>query len=117
MKHGINRKKLSKKSSHRISLLRNLSKSLINFGMVKTTLYKAKVLRSFIEKIITKSRLNSLHNKRLVIAKLGSNYQEIYKLTTVIAKKYLKRNGGYIKITKISYRKGDCSSMAILKLV
>jgi large subunit ribosomal protein L17 len=71
MNHKINQKKLSRKGKHRTILLRNLVKSMISSERIKTTVAKAKELRKFIEKLITRSKNDSLHNKRIVSAKLG----------------------------------------------
>ena len=75
MRHGISGRKLNRKSSHRIALLKNLSKSLIVNEQIETTLPKAKDLRPFVEKILTMGKTNTLHSKRKVLAHLGDQSQ------------------------------------------
>lgn len=117
MKHRIYKKKISRKTNHRISLLRNLSKSLINCKRIKTTLAKAKELKKFIEKLITRAKKNSLHNRRIVISNLASNSKEISLLFQKISPKYCERHGGYVRIIKTGYRYGDSAPMALIEFI
>ena len=117
MIHKRNKSKLSRRSAHRTSLLRNLCKSLINCEQITTTLPKAKCLRSVIEKLITIGKKNSLHSRRQLISKLGGSLKETDKIINVLSPKYKERKGGYTRVIKAGYRKGDCAPMAIIQLV
>ena len=116
MRHGIAGRKLNRKSSHRIALLKNLSKSLIVNEQIETTLPKAKDLRPFVEKILTLGKLNTLHSKRRVLSYLGDQ-SLVNKVFDVLAKRYSKRNGGYVRIIKSGFRYGDSAPKAIIELV
>ena len=116
MRHGISGRKLNRKSSHRIALLKNLSKSLIVNEQIETTLPKAKDLRPFVEKILTMGKSNNLHSKRKVLAHLGDQ-SLVNKVFDVLAKRYSKRNGGYVRIIKSGFRYGDSAPKAIIELV
>ena len=116
MRHGIAGRKLNRKSSHRIALLKNLSKSLIVNEQIETTLPKAKDLRPFVEKILTMGKSNTLHSKRKVLAYLGDQ-SLVNKVFDVLAKRYSKRNGGYVRIIKSGFRYGDSAPKAIIELV
>ena len=100
MRHRLAGRKLNRKTSHRIALLKNLSKSLIVNEQIETTLPKAKDLRPFVEKILTMGKLNTLHSKRKVLSYLGDK-KLVEKVFTVLGKRYQKRNGGYVRILKI----------------
>ena len=117
MIHKKSKKKLSRRSSHRISLLRNLCKSLIDCEQIKTTLPKAKNLREIAEKLITLGKKNSLHSKRRLISKLGGGVKEANKVLNVLSPRYKERKGGYTRIIKAGYRKGDCAPMSIITFV
>ena len=127
MRHKLKGRKLSRNTGHRNSLLRNLSTSLILNESINTTLAKAKELKRYAEKIIHKAKTDSLHNRRLVISKIGPT-DAYKKLFEDIGNRYKDRNGGYTRIIKIPssstqskikslYRKGDCSTMARIELV
>ena len=116
MRHNIAGRKLNRKSSHRLALLKNLSKSLIVHEQIETTLPKAKDLRPFVEKILTIGKTNSLAAKRKVYSYLG-NKKIVDKVFNVLAKRYQKRNGGYIRILKSGFRYGDSAPKAIIELV
>ena len=116
MRHNISGRKLNRKTSHRLALLRNLSKSLIVHEQIITTLPKAKDLRPFIEKILTIGKKNSLAAKRKVFSYLGDQ-KIVDKVFNVLAKRYQKRNGGYSRILKSGFRFGDSSPKAVIELV
>ena len=116
MRHNIAGRKLNRKSSHRLALLKNLSKSLIVHEQIETTLPKAKDLRPFVEKILTIGKTNSLAAKRKVHSYLGDK-KIVDKVFNVLAKRYQKRNGGYIRILKSGFRYGDSAPKAIIELV
>ncbi len=116
MRHNISGRKLNRKTSHRISLLKNLSKSLILHEQIETTLPKAKDLRPFIEKILTIGKTNTLAAKRKVYSYLGDQ-KIVEKVFNVLSKRYQKRNGGYVRILKSGFRYGDAAPKAIIELV
>ena len=116
MRHKISGRKLNRKSSHRISLLKNLSKSLIRNEQIETTLPKAKDLRPFVEKLLHKGKTNNLHSRRKVYDYLR-DMKLVSKVFDTLAKRYSKRNGGYVRILKSGYRYGDSAPKAIIELV
>ena len=127
MRHKLKGRKLSRNTGHRNSLLRNLTTSLILNESINTTLAKAKELKRYAEKIIHKAKTDSLHNRRLVISKIGPT-DAYKKLFEDIGNRYKDRNGGYTRIIKIPssstqskiksfYRKGDGATMARIELV
>ncbi|MDN5248027.1 MAG: 50S ribosomal protein L17 [Wolbachia endosymbiont of Tyrophagus putrescentiae] len=118
MKHGIKKRRLSRCTEHRLSMLKNLSISLINHEQIVTTSQKAKELRSYVEKFITIAKnKNTLHGRRLLLSRLHNNKLVVEKLLTVLADRYQDRKGGYSRIIKFKTRKGDCASMAVIELV
>ena len=116
MKHRIKGRKLSRTSSHRKALLRNLTISLVKYELIKTTLPKAKELRPFIEKIVTMTKIDTLANRRLVLSILA-NEEAVDKLFAKIGKRVSARNGGYTRILKYGFRTGDKAPMAIIEFV
>ena len=116
MKHGIKGRKLSRNTAHRKALLRNLSLAFLKHELIKTTLPKAKEIKSFVEKVITLSKIDSLANRRLAISILG-NQEIIDKLFKEIGPRVANRNGGYTRIMKFGFRAGDKAPMAIMELV
>ena len=116
MRHLIVGRKLNRKSSHRKALFKNLSNSLIINEQIKTTLPKAKDLKSIVERIITLGKKETLHSKRKVFSILRSNYS-VDKVFNTLAKRYVKRNGGYTRVLKAGFRYGDSSPMAIIEFV
>ncbi|MDH3004446.1 MAG: 50S ribosomal protein L17 [Candidatus Shikimatogenerans sp. JK-2022] len=116
MKHNKSNKNLSRKKAHKKSMLSNMSCSLILNKSIFTTLSKAKELKKYIEPILNKSKNNNLHSKRIIFRKL-KNKKVIKILYEEISKKIKKRNGGYTRILKSGYRKGDSSKMSIIQLV
>ncbi len=116
MKHGIKGRKLSRNTAHRKALLRNLSLAFLKHELIKTTLPKAKEIKSFVEKVITLSKIDSLANRRLAISILG-NQEIIDKLFKEIGPRVSNRNGGYTRIMKFGFRTGDKAPMAIMELV
>jgi large subunit ribosomal protein L17 len=116
MKHRIKGRKLSRTTSHRKALLRNLTISLVKYELIKTTLPKAKELRPFIEKVVTMAKIDSLANRRLVLSILA-NEEAVDKLFAKIGKRVSARNGGYTRILKYGFRTGDKAPMAIIEFV
>jgi large subunit ribosomal protein L17 len=111
--HG---RKFSRTKSHRRALFANLTNSLIEHEQIKTTLPKAKDLRAYAEKLITVAKNDTLHNRRLVLAKLR-NKAAVKKLFEVLGKRYDKRPGGYTRVLKAGFRYGDAAPMAFIELV
>ena len=116
MRHGKKVPKLGRTASHRKALLRNMATSLILKEKITTTIDKAKALRPFIEKIISRAKTDTLHNKREVHKKLTER-RAVIKLFSDIAPRYGKRPGGYTRIFKLGTRPGDAAEMAIIELV
>ena len=116
MKHGIKGKKLNRTSSHRKALFMNLSNALFKNELIKTTLPKAKGLRPVVEKLITLAKVDSLSNRRRLLAVL-KNEELVNKLFVDIANRSKNRNGGYTRIMKFGFRTGDRADMAIIELV
>lgn len=117
MRHLLKKKHFNMSRSHYKMLFKNLCNSLIRYERIKTTLSKAKELRKIIEPIINKSKINNLNNIRYVLSKLNNNKKNTYKLFNIIAPKYINRNGGYTRIIKFNFRKGDNALIAIIELV
>ena len=107
---------LGRKTAHRKSMLANMSCSLIEHKRINTTLTKAKALKQFVEPIITKSKDDSTHNRRLVFKELRNKYA-VSELFRDIAQKVGDRPGGYTRIIKLGNRLGDNAEMAIIELV
>ena len=78
---------------------------------------KAKGVRSVVEKLVTVGKKNDLHARRMLISKLGGDYKEVTKLINEISPKYKERNGGYTRIIKAGFRKGDCAPVAYIEFV
>ena len=116
MRHQLKGRKFGRPSSHRKALLNNLAKSLFEHEQIKTTLPKAKDLKSFAEKLITMGAKGSLHARRQLISKLGQS-PVVEKLLTVLKERYQARNGGYTRVIKAGFRQGDGAPMAIIELV
>ena len=116
MRHGKKFNHLSRKVGHRKALLRNLSISLIEYKRINTTLAKAKALRKFIEPIMTKAKDNSTHSRRVVFSYLN-NKEAVKELFDNVAEKIADRPGGYLRIIKTGFRKGDAAEMAMIELV
>ncbi len=102
--------------SHQRKILANLTASLIEHEEVTTTHAKAKVLRPYAEKVITKARRGDLHARRTILKKIENN-DAVTKLFDDVAPRYAERPGGYLRITKLGPRKGDGAEMAKVELV
>ena len=120
MRHHSNNRTLGRPRNQRQALLRSLAYSLIKHGRITTTLAKAKEVRPFVEKLVTKARTaekNPLATKRLLLSRLGGDEKTVLKLEKDIAPKYKDRNGGYTRILKLPQRSSDASEMAIIEFV
>ena len=116
MRHGKKVNHLGRTASHRNALLRNLANALIKYKRINTTVAKAKALRVFIEPLITKARTNTTHSRRIVFSNL-QNKDSVKELFDAIAEKVGDRPGGYVRILKTGFRKGDAADMAMIELV
>lgn len=116
MRHGKKFNHLGRKAGHRKALMRNLSIALIEHKRITTTLAKAKALRKYLEPIITKSKTNTVHSRRVVFSYLN-NKDAVKELFGPIAAKIAERPGGYLRIFKIGFRQGDGAEMAIIEFV
>ena len=116
MRHGDKIKNLSRTASHRAALLSNLTCQIIEHKRITTTLAKAKALRVYAEPIITRSKTDNMHNRRIVFSYLQDK-QAINELFGVIGDKVASRPGGYTRIIKLPQRMGDAADMAMIELV
>ena len=107
---------LGRKSGHRKALLANMSCSLIQHKRITTTLAKAKALRSYVEPLITKSKDDSTHSRRIVFSYLKDK-TAVAELFRTIAPKIADRPGGYLRILHVGFRQGDGSEMALIEFV
>ncbi|MCB0571192.1 MAG: 50S ribosomal protein L17, partial [Phaeodactylibacter sp.] len=114
--HGKKVNHLSRTSAHRKALMRNLAIALITHKRITTTLAKAKSLRTFIEPLITKAKDNTTHSRRVVFSYL-QNKDAITELFGPVAAKVGNRPGGYVRVIKTGFRRGDASEMAMIELV
>ena len=116
MRHGNSNRKLNRTSSHRAAMFRNMTVSLLNHEIIKTTLPKAKELRKFVEPLITLSKTATLANRRLAFDRLRDR-DIVGKLFGELGPRYNTRNGGYLRILKCGFRNGDNAPMAYVELV
>lgn len=116
MNHKSGFNALSRTHSHRRAMLRNMVTSLFRFERITTTKAKAKAARSKAEKLITRAKVDSVHNRRQV-ARYISDERVLNKLFTDIAPRMKDRPGGYTRILKLGFRQGDAADVAILELV
>lgn len=116
MRHRNGLRKLNRTSSHRLAMFRNMTNALFRHEIIKTTLPKAKELRRVVEPLITIGKDPSVMNKRIAFDRLRDR-EMVVKLFADFGPRYKLRNGGYLKILKYGYRKGDNAPMAIVELV
>jgi len=116
MRHRNSLNKLSRKAAPRKAMIRNMLTSLFEKERITTTKAKAKVLQGAAEKMITRAKVDSVHNRREVFKKIKSK-AVLNKLFTEIGPLFEKRSGGYTRILKLGYRKGDAAEMVIIELV
>ncbi len=116
MRHGKKHNHLGRKTAHRKALLRNLGIALVTHKRINTTLAKAKALRLFIEPIITKSKTDTTHSRRVVFSYL-QNKEAVKELFGPVSAKVGDRPGGYVRIIKTGFRRSDASEMAMIELV
>jgi len=116
MRHGHGLRKLNRTSSHRLAMLRNMTVSLLRHEEIRTTLPKAKELRRVVEPMITLGKKPSLANRRLAFDRLRDR-GIVEKLFDDLGPRYAKRNGGYLRILKTGFRKGDNAPLALVMLM
>ncbi len=116
MRHRHSGRQLNRNSSHRKAMFRNMAVSLVEHELIKTTLPKAKELRSYAEPLITLSKIDSVANRRLAFDRTRSK-EAVGKLFSELGPRYQARPGGYIRILKCGYRTGDKAPMAYVELV
>ena len=116
MRHRHSGRQLNRNSSHRKAMFRNMTNSLVEHELIKTTLPKAKELRRFAEPIITLSKNDSVANRRVAFDRTRDK-DVVGKLFTELGPRYLERPGGYIRILKAGFRTGDKAPMAYVELV
>ncbi len=116
MRHRKRGRKLNRTWSHRKALLANLTRALVEHEQIITTLPKAKELRPFVERLITLGKRGDLHARRLLIARTRSE-ETAKKIIEVLAPRFRERPGGYTRILKAGYRKGDDAPVAVIEFV
>ena len=116
MRHGQGLRKLGRTTSHRLAMLRNMTVSLLRHEEITTTLPKAKELRRVVEPMITLGKKPSLANRRLAFDRLRDR-DIVTKLFDDLGPRYAKRNGGYLRILKTGFRKGDNAPLALVTLL
>lgn len=116
MRHRHGLRKLNRTSSHRLAMLRNMSNSLFQHELIKTTVPKAKELRKVVEPLITLAKKDTVANRRLAFARLRDR-DMVTKLFTELGPRYQTRPGGYTRILKFGFRQGDNAPMALVELV
>jgi len=116
MRHRHSGRQLNRNSSHRKAMFRNMAVSLVEHELIKTTLPKAKELRSYAEPLITLAKKDSVANRRLAFDRTRSK-EAVGKLFGELGPRYQERPGGYIRILKCGYRTGDKAPMAYVELV
>ena len=116
MRHGHGHRKLNRTSEHRKAMFQNMINSLIKHEQIQTTVPKSIQLKSIIDKLITIGKKNTLASKKTLFSRLQDK-SSVAKLTTVLSKRYEKRNGGYCRVVKSGFRFGDNAPTAIIELV
>lgn len=116
MRHGFAGRRFARSASHRKAMFANLAASLIEHEQIVTTLPKAKDLRPIVEKLVTLGKRGDLHARRQAIARIG-NETLVKRLFDTIAPRYAQRNGGYLRIMKAGFRRGDNAPLAVIEFV
>lgn len=116
MRHRVEGRKFGRETDARRLMICNLVKSMIDHGQITTTLAKAKELRGYVERMVTYGKANTVHARRLAFSVLGDRTL-VKKLFDEIAPAFEGRNGGYTRVVKSGFRKGDSAPMAIIQFV
>ena len=116
MRHRVEGRKFGRETDQRRLMMNNLVKSTIEHGQITTTLAKAKEMRRYVERVVTYGKNDTIHSRRLAYRVLGDRTL-VKKLFTEIAPTFQDRNGGYTRIIKAGYRRGDSAPMAVIQFV
>jgi len=116
MRHRVEGRKFGRETDQRRLMMNNLVKSMIEHGQITTTLAKAKEMRRYVERVVTYGKNDTVHSRRLAYKVLGDRTL-VKKLFTEIAPAFQDRNGGYTRIIKAGYRRGDSAPMAVIQFV
>jgi len=116
MRHRVNGRKFGRESGHRNLMLKNLVKSLVEHGKIHTTLAKAKEIRSLAERLITYGKKNTVHHRRLAY-RILQNRTLVKKVFDELAPQFSDREGGYTRLFKSGFRRGDAAAMAIIEFI
>ncbi|MCB5261023.1 MAG: 50S ribosomal protein L17 [Candidatus Cloacimonetes bacterium] len=116
MRHRVEGRKFGRETDARRLMMRNLVKSMLEYGQINTTLAKAKEMRRFVERVVTYGKNNTVHSRRLAYSVLGDR-DLVKKLFDEIAPAFANRNGGYTRVIKAGFRRGDNAPMAIIQFV
>lgn len=116
MRHRVEGRNFGRETDQLRLMMRNLVKSMIEHGRITTTLAKAKEMRRFVERVVTYGKANTVHSRRLAYSVLGDRTL-VKKLFDEIAPAFADRPGGYTRVLKAGYRKGDSAPMAIIEFV
>ena len=116
MRHGKTIAKLGRTSAHRKALMRGLATNLLKRERITTTIDKAKAVRPYVEKLITRAKENTVHNKREAARRIQDR-KVLVKLFDDIGPRFKERNGGYTRIMRLGFRPGDAAEVAIIELV
>ena len=116
MRHGFRGRRFNRSAEHRKAMFANMSAALIKHEQIVTTLPKAKDLRPIVEKLVTLGKRGDLHARRQAIAQIR-NEELVKRLFDTIAPRYASRNGGYLRIMKAGFRRGDNAPLAVIEFV
>lgn len=116
MRHGVSGRKLNRTTSHRLAMFRNMVTSLLNQERIYTTVPKAKEMRRWAEWMITLGKNGDLHSRRRALAIIREK-KVVYKVFDELADRYRDRRGGYTRIVKVGFRRGDAAPMCLLELI
>jgi large subunit ribosomal protein L17 len=116
MRHKKHQSRMNRQVGHRNATLRNLSAALVDHGRIRTTHAKAKILRPYVEKLITMGKKGTLHHRRLAFAHLQKK-KTVHKIFEELAPRFEERNGGYTRIIMADRRQGDGAQMALIEFV
>ncbi|MGV8073672.1 MAG: 50S ribosomal protein L17 [Syntrophobacteraceae bacterium] len=116
MRHGVSGRKLNRMTSHRLAMFRNMVTSLLDHERIYTTLPKAKEMRKWADWMISLGKLGDLHARRQALSLIRKK-EVVHKLFTDLGPRYQNRSGGYTRIIKVGFRRGDCAPMCMIELV
>ncbi len=116
MRHGMKGRKLNRTASHRKAMFANMAASIIEHEQIITTLPKAKEIRSIVDKLITLGKRGDLHARRQAVSQIR-NVEQVKKLFDELGPRYAERQGGYTRVLKAGFRRGDNAPMAVVELV